>query len=240
MSSSELFIKEHDILNQALLAGQSEAMPGEYYRRHLLILSESYRRLVRESERMIARSDRAEREMSRLNAQLHQLANTLEYKASYDALTQVFNRGAIIERISLALQKGPASLIVLDIDHFKQVNDTYGHPKGDAVICGLIERLRCCLQGMGTIGRVGGEEFTVLLENMDIDQALIIATRLHADLNARVLAALPQQKVTVSFGISWAAPQSRFDDLYASADAALYQAKSQGRNCICTNPSRVV
>ncbi|MBQ4797387.1 diguanylate cyclase, partial [Pectobacterium versatile] len=67
-----------------------------------------------------------------------------------------------------ALEQDQAALIVLDIDHFKQVNDAYGHPTGDAVICALIARIRDVLQGKGSIGRVGGEEFTILLDGYTV------------------------------------------------------------------------
>ncbi|MCI4185447.1 GGDEF domain-containing protein [Dickeya dianthicola] len=230
MSSYELFTPEYDILLSARNISAQADMPAEVYRESLIMLAEHYQRLVRETHRLITRSDRAERELTRLNTQLHQLAVELEYKATHDPLTDVFNRSAIIDLVDHALEQDQAALIVLDIDHFKQVNDAYGHPTGDAVICALIARIRDVLQGKGSIGRVGGEEFTILLDGYTLMAAVDVAEHIHASLNYAALEALPQQKVTASFGVSWAPPHTGFDTLYSTADTALYQAKHQGRN----------
>ncbi|KAA8996165.1 GGDEF domain-containing protein [Affinibrenneria salicis] len=230
MSSRELFTMEYDILLAARGVASSQDMPADFYRDTLLALTEHYQRLVRESQRLISRSDRAERELNRLNSQLHQLTVALEYKATHDPLTDVYNRGAIIDRIGRALEQGRAALILLDIDHFKQINDSYGHPTGDAVICALIARIRQLVQDRGHIGRIGGEEFTILLAGGGLTQAVELAQTIHASLNETPLSPLPQRRVTVSFGISAAGGQSNFSVLYQAADAALYEAKRQGRN----------
>ncbi|EHD22781.1 MULTISPECIES: GGDEF domain-containing protein [Brenneria] len=230
MTAFELFTPEYDILLAARNVANQQNMPAEVYRDTLLALTEHYQRLVRESHRLISRSDRAEKELNRLNAQLNRLAIELEYKASHDPLTDVYNRGAIIERINQTLQRNQAALIVLDIDHFKRINDAYGHPTGDAVICALTSRVREVLKGLGSIGRVGGEEFTILLDGFILEQAVSIAERLHFSLNDAPLDALPQQVVTASFGVSWAPQTTGFDTLYGAADAALYKAKNRGRN----------
>ncbi|QTF09546.1 GGDEF domain-containing protein [Brenneria izadpanahii] len=232
MSTFELFTPEYDILIAARNVATQHDMPAEVYRDTLLALTEHYQRLVRESHRLISRSDRAEKELNRLNAQLHKLAIELEYKASHDPLTNVYNRGAIIERINQTLERNQAALIVLDIDHFKRVNDAYGHPTGDAVICALISRVREVLKENGSVGRVGGEEFTILLDNFTLEQAAEIAGRIHFSLNDAPLPVLPHHTVTASFGVSWAPPKACFDTIYGSADAALYKAKNRGRNCV--------
>ncbi|MEE3660734.1 GGDEF domain-containing protein [Brenneria sp. g21c3] len=232
MRAFELFTPEYDILIATRNVANQQNMPAEVYRDTLLTLTEHYQRLVRESHRLISRSDRAERELNRLNAQLHKLADELEYKASHDPLTNVYNRGAIIERVNQTLKRNQAALIVLDIDHFKRVNDAFGHPTGDAVICALTSRVREVLKGSGSIGRVGGEEFTILLDDFALEQAVAIAERIHYSLNDAPLPVLPQQTVTASFGVSWAPSQTCFDTLYGSADAALYRAKNRGRNCV--------
>ncbi|MGM3175038.1 GGDEF domain-containing protein [Dickeya lacustris] len=230
MSHYELFTPEYDILLSVRNVAAQPDMPAEVYRESLIMLAEHYQRLVRETHRLITRSDRAERELTRLNSQLHQLAVELEYKATHDPLTDVFNRSAIIDLVDHALEQDQAALIVLDIDHFKQVNDAYGHPTGDAVICALIARIREVLQGKGSIGRVGGEEFTILLDGHTLMAAVDIAAQIHVSLNHTILEALPQHHVTASFGVSWAPRHTRFDTLYGSADTALYQAKHRGRN----------
>ncbi|MCV9879132.1 GGDEF domain-containing protein [Brenneria izbisi] len=230
MSTFELFTPEYDILLAARRVANQQDMPAEVYRDTLLTLAEHYQRLVRESHRLISRSDRAEKELNRLNHQLHKLAIELEYKATHDPLTDVYNRGAIIERINQTLEQNQAGLIVLDIDNFKRINDAYGHPTGDRVICALMARVQRVLSETGSIGRVGGEEFTILLDGFTLRQAVKIAEDIHQSLNSTPIEVLPQQLITASFGVSWAPPKTRFDALYGCADIALYRAKNQGRN----------
>ena len=119
---------------------------------------------------------------------------------------------------------------MLDIDHFKAINDQYGHPVGDAVICALIRRIEESVPELGSIGRVGGEEFTILLPRYSKAQAVIVAGYIHALLNASPLEFLPQQLVTVSLGVSWGKQHSEVNTLYNDADAAMYEAKRRGRN----------
>ncbi|PWC14970.1 GGDEF domain-containing protein [Brenneria roseae subsp. americana] len=230
MSTFELFTPEYDILLAARRVANQQDMPAEVYRDTLLALTEHYQRLVRESHRLISRSDRAEKELNRLNQQLHKLAIELEYKATHDPLTNVYNRGAIIECINQTLEHNQAALIVLDIDNFKRINDVYGHPTGDSVIRELMSRVQSVLADTGSIGRVGGEEFTILLDGFTLKQAVITAENIHHSLNKMPLNALPQQLVTASFGVSWAPAKTDFDTLYGAADIALYRAKNQGRN----------
>ncbi|PWC21230.1 GGDEF domain-containing protein [Brenneria roseae subsp. roseae] len=230
MSTFELFTPEYDILLAARRIANQQDMPAEVYRDTLLALTEHYQRLVRESHRLISRSDRAEKELNRLNQQLHKLAIELEYKATHDPLTNVYNRGAIIDRINQTLEHNQAALIVLDIDNFKRINDVYGHPTGDSVIRELMSRVQSVLADTGSIGRVGGEEFTILLDGFTLKQAVITAENIHHSLNKMPLDALPQQLVTASFGVSWAPAKTDFDALYGAADIALYRAKNQGRN----------
>lgn len=232
MSSLDLFESESAILHSARTLGERLDLPSEIYRDALLTLADHYQRLMRDSRRLISHSDRAERELNRLNAQLQELAAALEYKATHDPLTHIFNRAAIIERISLALEKTPITLVVLDIDHFKRINDEFGHPTGDAVICEIVSRIQDVLGSSGEVGRVGGEEFTILLADTEISSALALVQRIHASLNGTPLTALPLRPVTVSFGVSWCPQGVDFETAYSCADAALYEAKRNGRNCI--------
>jgi len=230
MSTHDLFKTENAILVAARAIGDQENLPSNLYRNELVSLTEHYQRLVRESRRLIAHSDRAERELNALNARLHELAGALEYKATHDPLTNIYNRGAIIERMTHGLSKSHVALVVLDIDHFKCINDEFGHPTGDAVICELVARVQSVLNGVGEIGRVGGEEFSIVLAKFSPSQALALVEEIHANLNQSPLRVLPQRLVTASFGISWCPQGTSFDDAYGNADAALYEAKHQGRN----------
>jgi diguanylate cyclase (GGDEF)-like protein len=98
------------------------------------------------------------------------------------------------------------------------------------VICALVSRIRRALPESASIGRVGGEEFTILLPEARIEDAMIIASYIHSSLNASPLDVLPQQLVTASFGVSLGMKNSDFENLYSAADAALYTAKKRGRN----------
>ncbi|WP_084168832.1 GGDEF domain-containing protein [Paraburkholderia acidipaludis] len=195
------------------------------YREALGELIGHYERLMRETRRLIGRSDRAEREMQALTQQL-------QYRATHDALTGVLNRSAVIERTVKALRVNRAVMILLDIDDFKKVNDDYGHPAGDAVILGIVNCLRQILGSTGIIGRVGGEEFTVVMPGADIADALPLAEDMRAAIASHVFPAPVSRSITASFGVSDNPAGTDFDTAYGIADAALYAAKRGGRNRI--------
>ncbi|MCZ4060221.1 GGDEF domain-containing protein [Pantoea sp. LMR881] len=226
----ELFSEETQVLNKASDVAAQQSLRAEEYREALLQLNHHYQRLMRETWRLISRSDRAERELNRANEQLSQLARELEYKATHDPLTDVWNRSAIIQRISQTLAHSPAALIIPDIDFFKRINDEHGHPVGDKVICEMVERIQRNTPAIASIGRIGGEEFTIMLPDTYLADAVIVAGAILASLNAAPLAALPERLVTASLGVSWGATGSGFETLYNNADAALYDAKKHGRN----------
>jgi diguanylate cyclase (GGDEF)-like protein len=230
MSDIDLFEAETAVLANAndVLAG--DAVSTGEYRVALKELVQGYGQLMRESRRLIARSDRTERELNLLNSRLKQLSDELDYKARHDNLTGALNRGAVFDLAHRFLEDSSLSLIVLDIDFFKRINDEFGHPAGDAVIRELVDRLRKSLDGKGEVGRVGGEEFTVLLRNASLDEAVQLAEKVRLTIAGELFAALPSRPVTASFGVSWSQAGSDFEDAYARADAALYKAKHGGRN----------
>lgn len=163
----------------------------------------------------------------------------LYHQATRDALTGLLNRGHFVElagtEIARAQRFGePLALIMVDIDHFKHVNDRHGHLVGDEVLTLLAQRLQASARRTDYVGRIGGEEFAVLLPRASLEAALRGATRLHADVGASPFptsaGALP---LTVSVGVAMLRPgMNDFSDLLRSADVALYRAKSEGRNCI--------
>jgi diguanylate cyclase (GGDEF)-like protein len=228
MSGFDLFQAEEAALARAVAMHARNGEDGAAYRAELGELIARYTRLMREMRRLIRHSDRQERELSELNANLRRLAEQLDHKARHDALTGELNRAAVIELVGQHLQRGPLSLVVLDIDHFKRINDSYGHPAGDAVIVELVRRLRSALPAEVQLGRVGGEEFTVVLPSLDLDVAGMLAERMRAAIAAAPFAGTGA--VTASFGVSWNGAGSGFDHAYARADAALYEAKRGGRN----------
>lgn len=218
----DLFRNESDALEKARATHASGAGQADH-RAALGELIAHFERLMRETRRLIGRSDRAEREMQAL-------AQQLQYRATHDALTDVFNRSAVIERTSKALRAGRAVMILLDIDEFKKVNDDYGHPAGDAVILGIVGCLRRIVGDTGFIGRVGGEEFTVVLPRHDLAEALVMAERMRAAIGEHEFAAPVNRRITASFGISANEAGTEFDTAYGLADSALYRAKRGGRN----------
>ena len=232
MAEPDLFDVETATLELARKVLETEALHAESYRTALGDLARDYDRLLRETRRLIRRSDRAEREMNELNAQLQHLTDQLEYKARHDALTGVLNRGAIFEQAKLYASTVPYSLIVLDIDLFKSINDQFGHPAGDAVLCELVERLTVMLDGAGEVGRVGGEEFVILLPERGMDDSFVLAEQLRAAIADHPFTLLTEQQVTASFGVSYSEAGGRFEDAYVRADQALYEAKRSGRNLV--------
>ncbi len=221
--------------NRALLAGRyayetcSDMAPGPC---HLALgeLLKAYERLLRETRRLVRHSDRAELELTQLNQRLQDLASQLEYRATHDSLTGIFNRAAIIGLVNRHFLTQDLSLVLLDIDHFKRVNDSFGHPVGDRVIVGVVDCLKGVVPSSAYIGRVGGEEFTVLLPGQSGDEAEQLAQAARRGLEAHDFDLPDGSGITASFGVSWAPCGGKFDDTYNQADQALYQAKRNGRN----------
>lgn len=237
MTDVDLFEAEAEALERAksVLAGGADDFAR--YRAALEELVQHYGQLMRQSRRLISRSDRTERELNLLNARLQQLSDELEYKARHDNLTGALNRGAVFDSAHRILEESAMSVIVLDIDFFKRINDEFGHPTGDAVIRELVNRLRQALDGVGLIGRVGGEEFSILLAGIALDDAVVHAERIRQAIAGELFPCLPSRPVTSSFGVSWSAAGGDFEDAYARADEALYQAKRGGRNRVERQPS---
>ena len=216
----DLFTSEAEALEQVRSILALPEADAQVYRQSLSGLATHYERLMRETRRLIGRSDRAEREMNALNAQLQTLARQLEYRATHDALTGVLNRGAIIDMTAHALLSTGAVLIVLDIDHFKHVNDEFGHPAGDAVIQGIVACLRRIVGDDGAIGRVAGQ----------LDEGLRMAEAIRQAIADHVFGHPVNRTITASFGVSANPQGTGFDTAYGLADSALYHAKRAGRN----------
>jgi diguanylate cyclase (GGDEF)-like protein len=163
-------------------------------------------------------------------------------QARRDPLTGLRNRRGLIERVSPmfedADQAGKAAMLLLDVDHFKTINDTHGHDAGDAVLVALGERLARWDEGLCTVGRVGGEEFALVAQGMGRFAVLQLAESVRSAIAACDFGAvLGEGGVTVSVGVAMLSPGDDFTTLYRKADAALYAAKRQGRNRVVLAPT---
>jgi diguanylate cyclase (GGDEF)-like protein len=232
MAEPDLFDVENAALSLARIVHEDENAGADDYRRVLGKLILHYERLMRETRRLIRHSDRAEREMNKLNRRLHELTGQLEYRATHDPLTGALNRGAVIEHASRCLEMSDIALIVLDIDHFKQVNDDFGHPAGDAVIQAVVKCLITVVAADTAIGRVGGEEFTVVWPEKSMTHAVLVANQICSAIAQHKYAEPINRPVTASVGVSWNPVGTAFELAYGRADEALYEAKRTGRNCV--------
>lgn len=163
---------------------------------------------------------------------LRQVETLLE-RADLDALTGALTRGAGERELARALELAdaraePLAVLLVDVDRFKAVNDTYGHAVGDRVLASVAEALRACVRAGDLVVRWGGEEFLVALPGIDVAVARRVAERVRAEVVAREVAGLPP--VTASIGLAPRRPGEALDALVERADVALYAAKEAGRD----------
>lgn len=174
----------------------------------------------------------SEREaLARANEHLQELATT-------DSLTGVMNRHRIEHLLKVSLANAERyghgfSLVFFDIDHFKQVNDTYGHDEGDRILKALASNLKCYLREGDQLGRWGGEEFMVLVPSTDLDGATEFAERLRARVAATDFGL--RDPVTVSLGVTEWVPGDSLKGLLVRVDSAMYRAKKAGRNRVSSD-----
>ncbi len=159
----------------------------------------------------------------------------LDRLARIDSLTGVANRRHFEEQLAVALarsrrQNTALALLSLDIDHFKSINDSHGHPAGDAVIKTFAERLRDCVRENDMVARLGGDEFVVLIENAVADTAEKVAQKLLAVMQQPITVADKALQVSASIGVAFSPDTTSTEQLMQLADNALYAAKAAGRN----------
>jgi len=161
------------------------------------------------------------------------LKNELEFAASRDPLTGLWNRRHFLDLLDKARQQKRRndvdySLLILDADHFKNINDQFGHDKGDEVLVLLARTLENRVRETDSVCRWGGEEFIILLPQTDISNAAHLAECLRAFVAEIQIPALPH--ITVSIGVAQHQQEETTESLLKRADAALYTAKASGRN----------
>ena len=170
--------------------------------------------------------------------QIRRLLDQLHNLATRDALTGLYNRRYFTELAELEIERmrrqaNTLSVITIDLDHFKRVNDTYGHAAGDVVLQTAASVLKSTIRKIDVPGRLGGEEFWILLPNTPVSAALIVAERLRAKLEQTIIPYESHElKITASFGVAGITKVSSntLADLMRQADQALYSAKAAGRN----------
>ena len=195
----------------------------------------------------------AEKKMRKMNEQLESIVDRrtselikanlkLEHQATHDSLTELLNRKAIFSALDRELSRmrrtgEPVSLIMADLDHFKLVNDRYGHKAGDDVLIEAAKRMSSCLRPYDIIGRIGGEEFLVVVPECETPGGVVVAERIREIIGGEEFKiATGRIAVTVSMGVATATKDSAPDNnlLVLAADKALYSAKEAGRNAVHT------
>jgi diguanylate cyclase (GGDEF)-like protein len=184
---------------------------------------------------------RAGKRIIDLQMDLLQAREELRERANKDLLTMLPNRPAISAALEQEISRchrdhRTVGVILLDIDHFKKINDTYGHFAGDAVLRETAARLRVNMRQYDQVGRYGGEEFLVVLPNCDLEQAKNQAERMRHKLQTTaMLVDGVELFVSASFGVTVSVASERDPNLFVRvADEALYRAKASGRNCVQT------
>ncbi|MEO1268657.1 MAG: diguanylate cyclase [Myxococcota bacterium] len=205
---------------------QDYLVKGEFDARQL-------RRAVRyavERGRLVSELVRSRTDLKAVNAQLEQMV-------THDPLTGLFNRRGLEQRLDQLIKEGQRgrqfAVVMIDIDHFKSINDTYGHAVGDQVIKAVACWLQDNARAVDCVARYGGEEFTLLLVDIEPGEVNEVVERLCSGLAESIT---EPQVVTASFGVcSFGDSTMDAESLVEAADAALYRAKQQGRNRVCSH-----
>ena len=185
------------------------------------------------------------RRMVELQNALVESKEILAHQASHDLLTGLLNRRAIFDRLGQELLRAGRSgdtlaIGMIDIDHFKQVNDRHGHQTGDDVLCGFVQLLKESFRSCDVLGRIGGEEFLVVAPMSQENDGLAVFTRALGNVAGNEIATRTGPiKITMSIGLTIATWQDSLDKILETVDDALYQAKKEGRNRIVQRTSAV-
>ncbi len=167
-------------------------------------------------------------------ASQRQLKERLSHLANTDMLTGLPNRQAFMQQASSLIETTRSgAILMIDVDHFKGINDTYGHSVGDACLAQVGAHLRKQMRSYDLVGRIGGEEFAVFLQDAKVDEANGVALRICKSVSIDTTSLsgdVPEKlSITLSIGCVLAEPSRSLKDLLACADAAMYSAKSNGR-----------
>lgn len=179
-------------------------------------------------------------ELEIAHKQLQAMSAKLRHKASIDGMTGLLNRENFLEVLDMRNRKSDDGMFLLvDIDRFKTINDTYGHPAGDRALLQVVSVMQDAVRGEDTIGRLGGEEFGVFLPRTNLALGRLISERLRLAVENMEFTAKDGQvhPISISIGMTHAARDDELPDLMARADTALYKAKRSGRNRVVVDRS---
>lgn len=198
------------------------------------VLSARLSRLLAAERQLLMREREAADALARANRELDRIAR-------HDGLTGLMNRNTLFAILELELERArrgtPLCMALIDVDHFKAVNDGFGHLVGDVVLRGVADRLASRLRGGDALGRYGGEEFVVAMPGASIEAGLRLAERLRGQIGAQAIETdQGPLAVTISVGLAQFQGEQTVEQLLHRADQALYQAKAQGRNRCCVAP----
>lgn len=212
--------EEKERVNQLMLIALEALAQETDYRLHKELMSNLTTLYLKTSQELVKTLEKVER-----------LANT-------DHLTQIYNRVFFSQVVAYELDKQsritlPLSLMILDIDHFKNVNDTFGHDVGDAVLKGVSSLVNNNIRKTDTLARWGGEEFVILMPNTTLENAILVAENLRVLIEQTSMP--PVVKLTCSFGLTQYVDEDDIGCFVKRADEALYTAKQTGRNRVCSN-----
>lgn len=169
-------------------------------------------------------------------SELLQAQDSLRFHAEHDALTGVLNRRAIRDLLRKELarcrrERNTLGIILADVDHFKKINDRYGHAGGDAVLVAAMQRISSCLRSYDVVGRYGGEEFLIIAPGCDLELAQKLAERIRVAISEQPIDLGDASAIiTLSLGVTLGTSESDPEFLVTLADTAMYQAKNKGRN----------
>ena len=174
-----------------------------------------------------------EQKVNQRTAQLQEALNQVEHLATIDSLTGQYNRRKFSEMLNIEFNRverfhRPLALIMFDVDHFKTINDTYGHPIGDEVLITLSNVVRKALRNVDTFARWGGDEFIILIPETDGEGALILAENVQRNIGELQIKSIGQ--ITISVGVAEYQSGESIDQFITEVDQALYTAKRKGRN----------
>jgi diguanylate cyclase (GGDEF)-like protein len=178
--------------------------------------------------------------IQKTKSELLQAQESLRFHAEHDALTGVLNRRAIRDLLRKELarcrrEQNTLGIILADVDHFKKINDRYGHGAGDAVLVTAMQRIASCLRSYDVVGRYGGEEFLIIAPGCDLELAQKLAERIRVAVGEQLVDLGDESAtITLSLGVTLGTAESDPEFLVALADTAMYQAKRNGRNRVET------